>query len=469
MNNLLNQFKGMEASMRVIFIVLLVVITSLLVMFLFLTLKKDYQPLYADLNEQDTFSVIEKLEDMGVDYKIERDGALISVKDADIYKTRLQLAGEGVLLSGGAGFELFDEADYGMTQFTQKINYQRALQGELARTIMVLGEVKFSRVHLMIPDAGLFIDESESAKAAVTLVMKSGRQLSTSQIRGIQRLVASAVEGLPPTAVDVLNEKGELISSPHGEEETYSLQMTTKKRYEEYFLNKIDAVLSKVSSDYKPVVSVDITLSYDEIKTTKESFESEPNGKKVVVSSKEVKSLKESGSKKANTPPSVVNETTEYTYQVGREVEEKITRPGFIRRITVGILLPASVSEKDRETIERLAANVIGINSARGDSITVSGISSWELRKKASPVESHQESSQEVSNSLVPLIENTKAQTPRKQPDEAREILFVVGAGLLITLIVFFLWMALRKSRSKRNEALQEIKSWLEADFNAGT
>src|SRR3569832_2176841 len=156
-------------------------------------LHSDDQVLFADLKPQDTAAMVAELDRMKVPYRIAADGNTLLVDAKVVHATRLKLMGKDMPLHGAAGFEIFNNADFGMTEFAQKINYQRALQGEITRTILSLAEVRDARVHLALPEEGLFKRTDSKAKAAITLAMKLGESLRSEQVACIQRLVAAAV------------------------------------------------------------------------------------------------------------------------------------------------------------------------------------------------------------------------------------------------------------------------------------
>jgi flagellar M-ring protein FliF len=184
----------------------------LLIGWYFLVLRQDYAVLYSDLRPQDAASIVEVLEKQGVPYRLGAGGAEIRVPAAKLDEARLELASSETPLGGIDGFELFNESDMGLTDFAQKIRYQRALQGELARTIMMMEGVAEARVHISMPERTLFRGERRNAEAAVTLVMRTAQDETPSRIEGVQRLVAAAVPDLLVSDVVVLNARGEIIS-----------------------------------------------------------------------------------------------------------------------------------------------------------------------------------------------------------------------------------------------------------------
>ena len=165
--------------------------------------RVDFQVLYSNLTQEDAGQAIAKLKEMKVPYKV--DGNSIYVPSDKVYELRLELASQGIPQGGGIGFEIFDKNQFGVTEFVQRLNYVRALQGELARTIRTLAEVDQARVHIAVPEKTIFTDKEDKPTASVVLKLKAGRTLNQGQIGGIVHLVSSSVEGLPPGNVSVID------------------------------------------------------------------------------------------------------------------------------------------------------------------------------------------------------------------------------------------------------------------------
>jgi flagellar M-ring protein FliF len=178
----------------------------------FLVLRQNYAVLYNDLRPEDAAVVVEALQKQGVPYRLGAGGAEIRVPASRLDQARLDLTSSGATIGATDGFELFNESDMGLTDFAQKIRYQRALQGELARTIMLMEGVADARVHISMPERTLFRGERRSAEAAVTLVMRASEDETPARIEGVQRLVAASVPDLQVSDVVLLNARGEIIS-----------------------------------------------------------------------------------------------------------------------------------------------------------------------------------------------------------------------------------------------------------------
>jgi len=166
--------------------------------------RTDYQVLFADVPARDAAAMTGELDRMKVPYQLADGGNTILVPREMVYKTRLKLMGSDIPLHGAVGFEVFNNADFGMTEFVQKVNYQRAVQGELTRTILSIDDIRSARVHLAIPEQGLFKKGGAKPKASVVVVMKPARTLAPEQVGGIQRLVAASVPDIAAPDVTIV-------------------------------------------------------------------------------------------------------------------------------------------------------------------------------------------------------------------------------------------------------------------------
>ena len=327
--------------------------------------------LFTDLEPGDAAAVVSELERLKVSYSLGGDGTRILVPQDEVHEIRLKLLGSGLPLSGGVGFELFDKAEFGMTEFAQRINFQRAMQGELTRTITSLKEVKYARVHLVMPEASLFQKNKVSPSASITLFLKPGSQLDRQQTEGIQRLVSASVPGLEASAVTIVDQYGKTLSSVSAEEngvETVTSRLQKKKEVEAYLTEKTARVLERTFGPGKAIVSIDVTLNFDQSKTTREEVipgSSETGG---VVRKRESRSEPVQGKKRERSQGEV---NTEVEYRLGRSVAQIVSTPGDIERLSVGVLVPASTGEEQLRHIEDLVAMAVGLDPQRGDAIAI--------------------------------------------------------------------------------------------------
>lgn len=188
------------------------VVVAVLGLAYFLLLRQDYVILFADIREQDTAEIVEELGRLGLDYRLADGGHAILVPEDSEEEARIAIAGADIAMGGVVGFELFNESDMGLTEFAQQVNYQRALQGELARTIMMMDGIAFARVHVSLPERTLFRDEELIPQAAVAIQPRPGHVINGENVAGIQRLIASSVPELTVDRVSVLDQHGRLVS-----------------------------------------------------------------------------------------------------------------------------------------------------------------------------------------------------------------------------------------------------------------
>ena len=204
------------AKMVALLLVLGCTVTAFLLLIMWSS-RGDMQVLYSNLSPEDAGAVLSRLKEQKIPYRISGNGNSVLIPRDRVYETRLDLASQGLPQGGAIGFEIFDNTKLGMTEFVQNVNYQRALQGELARTINGFSEVESSRVHVVMPSKSLFVEEEEPATASVVLKLRSGRWLTNDQIQGIVHLVSSSVSGLNPKNVTIVDNYGKMLAGDNVE------------------------------------------------------------------------------------------------------------------------------------------------------------------------------------------------------------------------------------------------------------
>jgi flagellar M-ring protein FliF len=236
----------------------------------------DYQVLFSNLSQEDAGEMVAKLKEKKILFQLSPSGTSILVPKETVYDVRLALTAEGLPKGGGVGFEVFDRTTLGVTDFVQKLNYQRAMQGELARTIKQIKEVEQARVHIVTPKESLFVDEQKKPTASVFLKTRTGMGLSASQVEGIVHLVASAVEGLEPNHITVVDTSGRVLSKRN---DTSILgQMTTnqleyQRNLEEGYKKKIQGMLEEVLGLNKAIARVSADIDFQQIDITEERYD----------------------------------------------------------------------------------------------------------------------------------------------------------------------------------------------------
>jgi flagellar M-ring protein FliF len=355
--------------------------------------------LFSNLEPEDAGAVTGKLREQKIDYRLSQGGRSIEVPTDKVYDTRLAMATQGLPRGGSAGFELFDKTNFSATDFTQHLNYRRALEGELSRTIRELDGLLDARVHLAMPEKQLFIEKEEPVTASIVLHVRPGYQITERQVGGIIHLVSRAVEGLKPTNVTVHDSQGELLSTPGGGGMGAPLsgqQVELREREERRLETELQQLGDQVLGRGRSAVRVSAELNWDQTETTSETFKpSGPNGKNLPT--EEQTTTETYGSRGAKIPrgvpgmgtntnaPVVVNDAsergqytnarTEHRYAVSKVVERRVAAPGKIRRLSIAVLLDQGVSRSQQEALKSAFAAAAGLDldpvaeGGRGDRI----------------------------------------------------------------------------------------------------
>jgi len=366
--------------------------------------KAPLQILYSNVNEVDSGLMIQKLKELKVPYKVEGGG--IYVPSDKVYELRLQLAAQGLPQGGGIGFEIFDKTSFGTSDFVQKLNYRRALQGELSRTIQALAEIESCRVHLAVPEKNFFQEKESKTSASVMLKLKSGRTLSKNQVQGIVHLVSSSVEGLSPQEVTVIDNRGGMLTRPvqDGDAQVSNNQLELQRAYEKEVESSVIKILEPVAGKDKVKVKVSAALDFTRTEKTEEKFD--PNGQ-VVRSEQKNQEKSMSGAaggggvpgttsnlpnkKSAQTAPSgsggasTQKQSEVINYEVSKVVNRVISPSQELKKLSVAVLVDGSYSlpqgskakkysartEEELKRFEELVKKAVGFSSERGDEVRV--------------------------------------------------------------------------------------------------
>lgn len=362
----------------------------------------EFRPLYTNLTAEDAAAMVSKLKEARVPYRILAGGSSIAVPAEQVYESRLRLASEGLPQGGGVGFELFDRTNFGMTSFVQRLNYQRALQGELARTIGQLAAVEHARVHLVIPQKSVFLEEQQKPSASVVVRLRAGAPLAKSQIQGIIHLVASSVEGLQPSQVTVVDTAGRMLAG--GEEDREGLaQLSTALEFqhgiERELERKIQSLLERAVGSQKAVARVSATVDVQRVESTHEVFDPSTT----VVRSEQRGTEKSSGSGfNASGPPGVASnvpgaqaatpqltsssemqkQSETINYEVSKSVKRVVEPVGRVKRLSVAVLIDGTYkdgsyvprSDAEMKRYQMLVKTALGFDGARGDQVEVMNV-----------------------------------------------------------------------------------------------
>ncbi|MGD1070249.1 MAG: flagellar basal-body MS-ring/collar protein FliF [Bryobacteraceae bacterium] len=366
----------------------------------------DFRPLYTAMAPEDAAPVVQKLKESGVEYRLSDGGSVVLVPSARLADSRLTLASAGLPKSGRIGFELFDKTNFGATELVEHINHQRALEGELERSVMSMAEVVQARVHLTFPRESVFLDQQQPAKASVMVKLRPGARISAQNVLAVSNLVASAVEGLTPDAVAVIDMDGNLLSRPKrvssGDSQVTSEALEVRQQIERDLVAKISATLEPLlgSDQFRAGASVDCDLTSGE--QQEETYNPDQS---VMLTSQKSEDVNERASAggipgtAANlpNPPAPAkggggssHKTENVTYQSSRVIRHTRIPQGVVRRMSLSVLVgqPAhwEGSGKSRrrvmappppetmKTIRDLVAGVTGFNADRGDQLIVESL-----------------------------------------------------------------------------------------------
>ncbi|PIE65833.1 MAG: flagellar M-ring protein FliF [Desulfobacterales bacterium] len=364
----------------------------------------DYQLLYGNLAQGDAAAMVEWLNSQNVPYRLTNNGQNILIPSTSVHETRLGLASAGLPQGGGVGFEIFDKQSFALTDFVQKVNYSRALQGELARTISTLGPVQAARVHLVLPEKRLFKNQQKPATASVILTLAPGRRLGESQVEGITHLVSSAIEGLAQENVTVIDQNGNVLTqnADHNMIGNLSPDMLQfQLQVEQHLEERAQALLDKALGAKNGMVRVTATLDFAHTEKTEELFDpeepvirseqtsEEKSGSEIVGGIPGVQSNLQGNTAQSVgvTPPSSRSQKTT-NYEISKVVSKTINPVGTVQKISVSVLVADKVipatEEKPQETVprtenelltvEKMISSALGLDKARGDKIEVTSM-----------------------------------------------------------------------------------------------
>lgn len=456
---MLQKLSDLSINQRLVILVALAGSVAGLIAVALWTQQPDMQVLFSNLATDDASAIVEKLKAAKIPYETKAGGATILVPGDQVHDLRLQLAGQGLPRGGGVGFELFDRSSLGMSEFVQKLNYRRALQGELARTIAQMPEIERARVHLAIPERRLFANEQDRPRASVVVALRNGQSLGKAQVQGIVHLIASSVEGLSTQDVTVVDGHGRLLSAASGAHESEALtgsQLEYQRTLEREIETRIQTMLERIVGANKAVVRVSSVLDFRKIETTEERFD--PNGQ--VVRSEQRGQERTSGINgvsggvpgvQSNVPPGAEAEPTQSSstnsqtknetinYEISRTVSRVVEPVGTIRRLSVAVLVdgtykvaepaagePASAepartyvprSEAEMKQIEEIVKKAMGYSAERQDQVQVVNIQFGFGAEDGVPLGSEVPASS--SNAWAPYVR------------------YAVGAALFLAILLF--------------------------------
>ncbi len=453
--------------------------------------ERDFKPLYSSLSTEDAGAIVAKLKETGVEFRLGDSNSTVLAPSDRVAELRLQMAAAGIPKTGRIGYELFDKTNFGTTDFAEQVNYHRAVEGELERSIDLLAEVEQSRVHITFPKDSVFSENRLPAKASVMIKLKPGAKLSVQNAAAVTQLAASAVEGLTPESVSVMDMQGNLLLRPKkpGDGSQPSDEVLDyKAKLEHDLLNKVNSVLDPLLGSEKYRASIDVDCDMTSGEQSEETFD--PT-KSVMTNSQRT----EQGSVKADTGGvpgtqsnlprpvpraaasggSVASRSETVNYETSRVVKKTKLPQGIVRRMSVSVLVDQSIrwqkagkgsaaslekvieppTPDQLKIIRDVVAAAVGVNPARGDLLTVETLP-FQATLKAEPPKPE-----------LPAAPYGKPATPKLPvPMPA---LIGIGAGLLLVIVVgaYLLVRSQQRARAKTLAMEQQLAAAQQAQTPA--
>jgi flagellar M-ring protein FliF len=416
-NNTTNRFNRLNFQQKMAVAVAVAALFALIAGMWMWGQAPDYRVLYSNLSDRDGGAIIQSLQQMNIPYKFADGGGALMVPSNQVHEARLKLASQGLPRGGNVGFELMDNQKFGITQFAEQVNYQRALEGELARTVESIDAVAAARVHLAIPKPSVFIKEQQKPSASVVIRLQGGRLLDSGQVSAIVHMISSSVPDLSAKNVTVVDQNGTLLSASHDAGSNDGLdptQLKYVKQVEQSYIDRINALLIPMYGANNVHAQVSADINFARTEQTSEFYTPNPGPASQVIRSEQ--SSQSSNSTTSNggipgalsnqppapatapivagkgntggtniTSPSSQQKDTTINYEVDRTISHTIQPVGSIKRLSVAVVVNANrtvtdakgksiekpLSDAEKEQIGNLVKDAIGFDQKRGDNLNV--------------------------------------------------------------------------------------------------
>ena len=451
LQSLFDFLKGLGASR----LAAMVAVTAALIGFFAFVIMRVTTPqmttLFTDLSIEDSSAIIKDLDRQAIPYELRNDGTIIMVPKDKVTRLRMKLAEGGLPKGGGVGYEIFDKSDaLGTTSFVQNINHLRALEGELARTIRAIDRIQAARVHLVLPERPLFSRETPEPSASIVVRVRG--TLEPQQIRAIRHLVASAVSGLKPQRVSIVDEAGQLLADGEGSDNENVVGDERRAAYEKRMRNEVEAIVSSVVGAGRARVQLSADFDYNKVTQTSDSFDPEgrvlrssqtreessatiDNSGQVTVNNELPGNQRPDAAAAARDQSKKTEETN--NYEISHTTKTEVTEAGRVNRISVAVLVDGNYSknekgemvyqERSKEQLDRIAALVrsaIGFDQKRGDHVEVVNLKFAEAPAVAPIAE---------PTGLLGMLQFTKD-----------DVMYVIELGVMTLLSLVVLFMVVR-------------------------
>jgi len=396
-NQLRELIGKLDTKAKVIIGIVTGVVLIGLLFLIFSGTSHNYQPLFQQLSSEDANAIVDELETRGVSYQLADGGRTIMVPSDVVHNMRLQMAGEGLPNQGLVGFEIFDNTDFGTTDFERRVNLYRAMGGELSRSIQSMNTIEFARVQITAPEQSLFIDEESPAKASVMLQLEAGVRLTNSQSRAIGNLVASSVPDLYPENVTIVDTAGNLLTPDFNNDdfstrEVSSNQRETERSYEEELKRRLRTMLTRILGPNNFTVQVAARMNFDQREREAVTYLPVVDGQGLPRSTQELREVYYGGTEGEGGIPGTESNIPGYAelsdseddyyertdsvtnYEVNEVVEREVFAPGDLERLSVSVTVNNEMAEEDLTVLEDAIQASIGFDEDRGDTVNVSSL-----------------------------------------------------------------------------------------------
>ena len=433
---------------------MMAVTTALIAFFAFVIMRvttPQMTTLFTDLTAEDSSGIIKDLERQAIPFELRNEGAVIMVPKDKVTRLRMKLAENNLPKGGGVGYEIFDKSDaLGTTSFVQNINHLRALEGELARTIRAIDRIQAARVHLVLPERPLFSRETPEPSASIVVRVRGS--LEPQQIRAIRHVVASAVNGLKPQRVSLVDEGGRLLADGAGTDTESAVGDERRAAFEKRMRNEVEAIVSSVVGQGRARVQLTADFDYNKITQTSDKFDPEgrvlrssqsreesaataENNGQVTVNN-ELPGNQSSGGTPTARDQSKKSEETN-NYEISRTTKTEVTEAGRVNRISIAVLVDGAYTKNEKgemvyqdrgkEQLDRIATLVrsaIGFDQKRGDQVEVVNLRFAEAPAVPPVVE---------PTGLLGMFQFTKD-----------DVMYVIELGVMMLLGLVVLFMVIR-------------------------
>lgn len=399
----------------IIFVFFFVVIVAFV--FLMIPSQQDFGFLYSELSEEDAGNIVEELKTLKIPYKLSQNGNVLVPKN-EIPKARLTLAQKNIV-GKGIGFELLDNQKYGMTNFMEQLNYLRALQGELSRTINQLDAVESSRVHIVLPKKAVFKEDNQETTASIVLKLKKNQYLSKQQVNGILHLVASSVQGLKTENISIVDTYGKRLNEDNNEKGFSNSPLEYQRKYEEKLTQQVQEILDRAIGEGNSIVKVEAELDFDEKTEAEENYDPDATA---IRSEKLVDEKSMKGDNKIGGIPGAESNNAQNgtagtgtvvkgseidkskkseirNYEVSKVVKQLKASIGKVKKISIAVLLNGTYIDKDGKktyvprteteikTYFEIVKKSVGYNPERGDQVEVANVQFNDIEKEVEKIQ----------------------------------------------------------------------------------